>query len=880
MSDTDISKVSNDPNLAEFREKLRKISDSICKRFNDGALASELIHVHTKEIDQLLALAWCPFINQSNDDIALIAVGGYGREELFPHSDIDILVLLTNDYHEQHNDAITRFISFCWDIGLEIRHSVRTTDHCVVEAQKDVSTITNLIESRLITGITSLYEQLQACISPDQIWPSKVFFTAKLQEQQLRHHKYGDSAYSLEPNVKNGPGGLRDIHIITWVTKRHFGAENLHDLVTHGFLTQSEHSDLVTAQNFLWQVRFALHVLAGREEDRLLFDHQPSLAQMLGHKKSEHKRAVELFMMHYYRTIKEISRLNEMLLQHFSEAILYADEISELTTINHRFQERNGFIEVIHDNVFEHHPSAILEIFLILQQNPQLKGVRASTVRLIRQHRHLINEDFRNDLGNRALFMEIIRQPKGITHELRRMHNYGVLAAYLPSFASLVGQMQFDLFHIYTVDEHILAVVRNLRRFFVDEYKDELPLCSQIALSLPKPELLYLGGLFHDIGKGRGGDHSELGEKDAREFCQHHGLSNYDTDLVAWLVKNHLTMSMTAQRKDISDPETIAEFARIVGDQTRLDYIYLLTVGDIRGTNPKLWNNWRASLLQELYALTRRALFRGLDNPLNRESLIKHVKRLAKALLEANNISEELAERQWAHLEEEYFLRNSAEEVSWQTQALIKITDNSHVPFVMVSNIGQNNDTKIFTYSDPELVDPFAANTTALEKIGISIHDAAIYTTKDNHVINSYTILADTDHADSVAMSNEEIEDHLRKCLSTPTSKWAPIQRRQQRRLRAFNTPTRVNFSHDPKNSRTMMEVVTIDQPGILSRIAQTLTQHNITARIAKIVTLGEKVEDLFALEDENNEAITNEDLLATLKNEIINVLDEGKNQN
>ncbi len=879
MSDPAINQTHNHTNLTKFRDKLTGIRNLLHKRFYDGALASELVHVHAKEIDQLLALVWQQFIDQNSDDIALIAVGGYGRGELFPHSDIDILILLANNYHEQHNDTITHFISFCWDMGLEIGHSVRTVEHCIVEAKKDISTITNLIESRFITGTTSLFTQLQTSISSDHIWPNKVFFKAKLQEQQLRHRKYGDSAYNLEPNVKDGPGGLRDIHTIIWVTKRYFDAENFHDLVTHNFLTQTEHNDLVNAQNFLWQVRFALHILAGREEDRLLFDHQPDLAQTLGYKDDEHKHAVEILMMHYYRTIKELSRLNEMLLQHFSEAILYARSDSKVNTLNRHFQERDGFLEVVNDLVFKHHPSALLEIFLVLQQNPHLTGVRASTIRLIRQHCHLIDEGFRNNPDNRALFMEIMRQPQGLTHELRRMHNYGVLAAYLPSFSNLVGQMQFDLFHIYTVDEHILTVVRNLRRLFVEEHKKELPLCSQIASSLPKPEILYLAGLFHDIGKGRGGDHSKLGEKDAREFCLHHGLSNYDSEFVAWLVKNHLTMSMTAQRKDISDPDTIAEFAHIVGDQTHLDYLYLLTVGDIRGTNPKLWNNWRASLLQELYALTRRALFRGLDNPLDRESLIKHVKRLAKALLEANNVSEKLVNRQWSHLEDEYFLRNSAEEVAWQTQAMIKIVDNTHVPFVMVSNIGRNNDTKIFTYSDPRLIDPFAANTTALEKLGISIHDAAIYTTKDNYVINSYTILADDGHDDSVAMSNEEIEIHLKKSLSTPIDEWASIQRRQQRRLRAFNIPTRVTFSHDDQNNRTLMEVVTTDQPGILSRIAQTLTRHNITARIAKIATLGEKVEDIFALEDENDEAITDEKLLQTLRNEIIDSLDEERGQ-
>ncbi len=877
MSETLISTQHGAPCLAEFRNKLAAISRSMRARFDQGALASELVYVHAKEIDTLLCSTWSQFFSPDCSDISLLAVGGYGRGELLPHSDIDIMILLRDDYHNQHNSAIADFITFCWDIGLEVGHSVRTIEVCVSEASKDVTVITNIIESRLIIGPEALYNQLREAISPLRIWPSKAFFEAKLDEQRARHHKYGDSAYNLEPNIKDGPGGLRDIHMIVWTARRHFDAENLHDLVQHEFLTQTEYSDLVTAQNFLWQVRFALHLLSGRREDRLLFDHQPSLAEKLGYKDSAHKRAVELFMMHYYRTIKELSRLNEMLLQHFSEAILYAQQDSKITPINRRFQERNGFLEVVNNNVFARHPSALLELFLILQQNPKLTGVRAATIRLIRQNCYLIDKNFRADLANRSLFMEIIRQPQGVTHELRRMHNYGVLAAYLPSFANLVGQMQYDLFHIYTVDEHILAVVRNLRRFFVDKYANELPLCSQIAASLPKPEILYLGGLFHDIGKGRGGDHSELGEQDAREFCQHHGMSNYDTELVAWLVKNHLQMSMTAQRKDISDPDTISEFAKLVGDQTRLDYLYLLTVADIRGTNPKLWNSWRASLLQELYALTRRALFRGLDKPLDRKSLITHVKRLAKALLEANDISDAQTERQWSHMEDEYFLRNSAEEIAWQTEALIN-TDATDLPFVMVRKLGPHNDTKIFTYSDPKQSDPFAANTTALEKLGISVHDAAIYTTQDNHVINSYTVLSEGEHGNLVLLNSDEITAKLKQSLATPSTQLSAVTRRQQRRQRCFKVATEVSFSNDNSSGRTIMEVVSTDQPGILSRIAQILSQHKITVRVAKIVTLGEKVEDLFALVDQNNQALSDQALLDTLREEITSALDEERN--
>lgn len=860
--------------LGDYRNRLAGARRQLAERFDKGALASELVHTHAHNIDTLLQDIWRVFFSPDLRDIALLAVGGFGRGELLPHSDVDIMVLLENDYHEQYNDAITGFITFCWDVGLEVGHSVRTLEICLSEAANDVTVITNLMESRLLAGPPALYEELRQTIAPDRLWPSKQFFEAKLKEQTARHRRYGDSAYGLEPNVKDGPGSLRDIHMIAWVAKRHFGTDTLHELVAHQFLTQDEYDNLIACQNFLWQVRFALHHITGRREDRLLFDLQVRLAKQLGYQDQDHKRAVELFMMRYYRTIKELSRLNEMLLQHFNEAILYANQPSKVVVINRRFQARNGFIEVINDQVFKRYPPALLEIFLILQQRPELKGVRASTIRLIRQHCYLIDDQFRNNLANRSLFMEIIRQPHGVSHELRRMHNYGVLAAYLPAFASVVGQMQYDLFHIYTVDEHILTVVRNLRRFFTEAHSSELPLCSQLTATLPKPEILYLAGLFHDIGKGRGGDHSELGATDAREFCLHHGMSQYDADFVAWLVSNHLLMSMTAQRKDISDPDTVAEFAKIVGDQTHLDYLYLLTVGDIRGTNPSLWNSWRASLLQELYALTRRALFRGLDNPLDRKTLIKHVKRLARVLLASNHLTDQQIEQQWAAVEDEYFLRHSAEEVAWQTKALADVREED-LPVVMVSELGPNRGTKIFTYSRLDLTDPFAANTSALERLGISIHDAAIYTTRDNHVINSYTVLAD-DGADIVeSASVNEITATLKKSLQTPTAELSTVKRRQQRRLKHFRVPTQVNFSTDEQANRTMMEVITSDQSGILSRIALTLIKHHITVKFAKIATLGARVEDLFALVNPQGTAITDSAQLESLKRHIESALEE-----
>ena len=532
--------------LTAFRDALQSGVATLRQLFLDGTDAASLVRARSHTIDALVTRAWGLFMITADDGIALVAVGGYGRGELLPGSDIDLMILLESDDHEPHRIAIEGFLTLLWDIGLEVGHSVRNVVQCVDEARRDITVATNLMEARLLVGPETLFQAMRAATGPEQLWPIRDFFAAKLREQTARHHKYHDTAYKLEPNVKERPGGLRDIQMIGWVAKRHFGAETLAELVQHGFLTPAEYHDLIEGQNHLWRVRMALHLLSGRREDRLLFDHQRALAQQFGYRDEGPHLAVEQFMKRYYRTVMELNRLNEMLLQHFEEAILYADDSATPVAINKRFQARKGYLEVTYEKVFQHYPFALLELFLVLEQNPDLKGVRAATIRLVRDHRHLIDDEFRNDLRARSLFMEILRQPHGVNRALRRMNRYGILAAYLPLFGQIVGQMQYDLFHIYTVDEHTLFMVRNLRRFTVSNLAHEFPLCSRLMLNLPKTELLYLAGLFHDIAKGRGGDHSELGAKDAEAFCLHHGLSNYDAHLVSWLVQNHLIMSTTA----------------------------------------------------------------------------------------------------------------------------------------------------------------------------------------------------------------------------------------------------------------------------------------------------------------------------------------------
>jgi len=855
-----------------YRDALKKAHQTIEQRFIEGQQAAELVHLRADLIDQVLALAWRDYFHANDLDIALIAVGGYGRAELHPGSDIDILILLRNADHEHYREALELFIMFLWDIGLEVGQSVRSIQECIDTARDDITIATNLMEARHLIGPQDLFETMRQETGPANLWTSREFFEAKWQEQIKRHNKYDDSGYNLEPNIKEGPGGLRDIQMIGWVAKRHFNAETLYDLVKHNFLNEEEHLHLIAAQNFLWQVRFGLHIITKRHEDRLLFDYQRSLAEMLGYQDKNNTLAVEQFMKDYYRTIMELSLLNEMLLQLFQEAILYADEIGEPVTLNKRFQISKGFIEATNERIFKRYPFALLEIFLLIEQYPEIKGIRASTIRLIRSHRHLIDEAFRNDLRNRSLFMEIIRQPAGLTHELRRMNRYGILANYIPAFGKIVGLMQYDLFHIYTVDEHILMVVRNMRRMTLDMHAHELPFCSKLIKEIPKPELLYLAGIFHDIAKGRGGDHSKLGAADTTEFCQLHGLNNYDTKIVTWLVENHLIMSSTAQRKDISDPEVIAEFASVVGNSNRLDYLFLLTVADMRGTNHTIWNSWKASLLQELYDATRRAFRRGLENPLAQTEQCENNQQQALELLTAQHVPKNAIDKLWNSLSLEYFIRHSVDEIVWQTEAIIA-NAGREFPMILAQQRSQRGGTEIFIHM-PIASHLFAASTGIFERLGLNVADARIITSDKNYAFDTYILLEEDGEAISNNDRIKEIISRLKHELPQTDFTDKQINLRTARQLKHFNTRTRVNFNQDAPNHRTIMEIITADRPGLLSKVGLALMECDIHLQNAKITTIGERVEDVFFISDKDQQPIKDEALLDQLRNSIVTFLD------
>ena len=820
-------------------------------------------------VDQLLTLAWEHII--TNDEVALVAVGGYGRGELHPASDIDLLILIKSRRNKPANQSIEKFLVFLWDIGLEVGHSVRTIKDCINEAKNDITVATNLMESRLLAGNEAIYNEMCKQTGPRKIWPTKKFFEAKLREQIERHKKYDNSEHKLEPNIKEGPGGLRDIQVIGWVVKRHFGADTLKELVTHEFLTEDEYRILDAGQSLLWRIRYALHYITGHREDRLLFDYQRSVAELFGFRAQDNS-GVAQFMKMYYRTVREMNVLNEILLQHFQEAIIYAKRREKIKPINRRFQIRNNFLEATSNNVFKRYPFALLELFLLIQQNPAIEGVRASTIRLIRNHTNLIDREFRQDIRNRSLFMEIIRHPRHVGHELRRMHRYGILSKYLPAFGNIEGLMQFDLFHIYTVDEHILFVVRNLRLFSISEKAREYADYNKLLSTLPKPELLYLAGLFHDIAKGRNGDHSVLGAKDAIKFCKLHGLSDYDAKLVGWLVEHHLLMSKTAQRMDLSDPENITRFAEIMRDRNHLNYLYLLTVADIQGTNPALWNNWKEALLADLYQKTLLALRRGLENPIGKKARIEETKKAALELIKHKKKTTLDINLLWKSLGDDYFIRYSADEIAWHTETISKMTDMEK-PLIMVREQTARGGTEVFVYmKNRDKI--FAATTRTLDKLGFTIMDARIITAENDYTLDSYTILEKNGDIVMGKQRREELIKSLQHVLTTLDQFTGKITRIKSRQLKHIVIPTRITFTPDEKNNRNIMEVVTLDRPGILSRIGMALNFCGARLQGAKIATYGARVEDIFFITDRKNKIITDPIKFECLRNSISSSLD------
>jgi [protein-PII] uridylyltransferase len=840
--------------LRDFlRASAERADGRLAEQFWSGVDVVQLVHARAWFVEQLLLLAWeklVPF----REGVSLVAVGGFGRGELHPYSDVDLLILLADDLGDQlPRPEIEAFVQLLWDAGYYLGHSVRSVSECAEDAAADVLTTTTFMESRLLAGSRDLLEAMLDAISPDRIWSGREFFTAKFEEQQQRHARFHLTAYNLEPNIKEGPGGLRDIQMISWVTRRHFGARTLHGLVEHDFINEREHRDLVGGQRSLWRIRYALHLLAGRAEDRLLFDFQRQIAGRFGFADSETALAVEQFMQLYYRTVMRLERLNESLLQRFQEA-LSTDAEPAARSLNEEFRVRGGYLEPASDTVFVRRPAALMELFVILARDESLRGVTATTIRAIREHLYLVDEAFRQSAEVNGYFLDLLRQPQGVYTQLQRMNRYGLLAAFMPVFGNIVGRMQYDLFHVYTVDQHTLFVVRNLRRFAYGKYKERFPYARSVFKRIAKPELLYLAAIFHDIGKGRGGDHSVLGAEDAAEFCARLDIEPGEQEMVAWLVRQHLLMSQTAQRKDLSDPLNIQKFAEEVGNTRYLDHLYLLTVADIAGTSPKLWNNWKNKLLWDLYLAAGDALRRGLENPIKRATRIRETRAAALSRLLRRGVDPEAVNALWETLPEAAFWRLSPDQLEWTTETVVREPDaHDHIAVRPVQPHGVSE----LLVCVPDHDGLFAAITSVLDEMALDVMSARVLTTHDGRSYDLFQVM--DQHGEVI---NDIDAADLEKRLHIATSEErprAPVKRQMPRRLRHFTTPPEIHFTADPDAAGTVLHLRCNDQPGLLSRVAAAIYTQNVQVHNARIATFGERVEDTFLVSDTEHRPLTDE---------------------
>ena len=817
-----------------LRDRLKQGQLYLKQQFEADKDIVQLVKQRATYVDEAIQSLWVQNVDIC-EPICLLAVGGYGRGELHPYSDVDLLLLIDDSLSEQPLESISLFLTQLWDMGLEIGHSVRTLKQCQELAQHDITIATNLLETRLLSGSQKLFESLQKLTVTNKTWNEQHFYQQKMEEQRKRHLKHNNTANNLEPDIKESPGGLRDLHTISWIAQQHFSVSDVYGLNQKGFIENNEYQALEKAQRFLWRVRFGLHTIAGRKEEKLLIDHQRELAIMLGYYDDNNRLAVEHFMKDYYLCARHVQQMNELLIQVFEENIILSDSAQEILPINRRFQINNGYLETINSGIFAFYPYSMLELFLILQQNREIKGIRADTIRQLHAHLHLIDGIFRADIKNRSLFMDILHEGTGLTHALHKMNRIGILGAYIPEFGVIVGQMQHDLFHTYTVDQHTLFLVHNLRRFACEEYASEFPLCSEVFKQISKPAILYIAGLFHDIAKGRGGDHSILGVIDATNFCQNHSLSNYDTDLVAFLVRHHLTMSATAQRCDIHDPNVLKKFSRTVQSVERLNYLYLLTVADIRATNENLWNSWRDSLLKQLYHMARQYIEDTENAAKNMEQKSQQQRDLALSVLVDSTWDQKKVFDLWQYYDDDYFLRHSVDEIIRQTEQRLKQPNVDTL--IKTRHFDDDGTIEVFvlTKEQPGI---FSAIAAALERLQLNILDAKINTASNGDLLNTYIVNGPRPATDEIVNGISSQLSQIDKI--DLSSVYIP------RKMTFFKTAPVINYQNNKQKKYTILELYTHDRPGLISTVAEVFIDCNIQLLNAKLVTLVDQVEDVF----------------------------------
>jgi [protein-PII] uridylyltransferase len=857
-----------------MREQFRVGKAALLAHFRESRAtapaATNLLRTLARHVDQALLELWSHAGMPAS--AALLAVGGYGRGELFPYSDVDVLVLLpdaasdTGDAEQQAlHGTIADFITACWDIGLEIGSSVRTVAECLQESRADVTVQTALLESRLLCGSRKLFNGFRRVNA--EAMDARAFLRAKSFEMRQRQVKYEDTPYSLEPNCKESPGGLRDLQVLGWIARAAGLGRTWSEMAANGLLTAFEVKQLQRQEGTLKLIRARLHQVAGRREDRLVFDLQTAVAESFGYHGNTTMRASEMLMQRYYWAAKAVTQLNQVLLQNLEERI-NGSEDATMPALNERFLDRGGLLEVASDDLYLREPHAILETFLLYQTTPGLRGLSARTLRALYNVRNQMNGAFRKDPVNRARFMEILKAPEGQTHAFRLMNQTSVLGRYLWVFRRIVGRMQHDLFHVYTVDQHILMVLRNVRRFFIPEHAHEYPKCTALTANFDKPWVLYVAALFHDVAKGRGGDHSELGGAEVRRFCRDHGIEKADAELIEFLVRHHLTMSHVAQKEDLSDPHVISDFATLVGNPRRLTALYLLTVADIRGTSPKVWNAWKGKLLEDLFRLTARAL--GGD-ALAYEAEIGVRRKEARQILALHSALPGTETPLWKTLDMSYFARHDPNELAWHARSLWRHVETT-VPVVRArpSPLGEGLQVLVFSPDRPDL---FARICGYFDGAGFSIQDAKIHTTHAGYALDTFQVVNPAYEDDGPAGYRDLIalvENQAALALASEGPLPTPRSSRVSRRVKSFPVVPRVFLRPDERAQRWLLSIIASDRSGLLYSVARVLAQYRINLQLAKVSTLGERVEDTFLVD---GAALQNNRLQIQVETELLDAI-------
>ncbi|MBA2648717.1 MAG: [protein-PII] uridylyltransferase [Legionella sp.] len=824
----------------QIKQDIKHFKHELCVEFCQLANVVPITKKLCAYLDKILIQLFSKNKLDKNNQFCLLALGSYGRRELQLHSDIDLLLLHTPIVTPEQLQQAQCFIQDCWDIGLNIGHQTTTVSDCADLASNDLSVISNIMDMFHLCGSGTLMDELIYSTQELHMWPSLDFFYAKQQEQKKRYKKYGDTAYNLEPNVKFGVGGLRDLQTSLSIGKRHFNIKHLAGGISYGLITDKEYEELIYCQHFLWRVRFALHMLADKAEERLSFEYQIKLSTVFGYTDKPYSLGIEQFMKDYFKIIKRNKELNEILLQWFDETIAH-HETQKISPLDNEFQLSNKYIEVRHVHVFTQNPKSLLKLFLWIATHPEIEGVRANTIRLLRQSLYLMGNRFKTSSDTAQIFLSIFKEGNNPYKALQSMNQYGVLGHYIECFAAVTGQMQYDLFHIYTVDQHTLYVIRNISRFKQEKYRLQFPLCHKIMPDIKLPEILYLAALFHDIAKGRGGDHSELGALEAQQFAQRHALDEPSTDLLIWLVRNHLLMSQTAQRQDIYDPITINQFCQLLPQPNYLEYLYLLTVADICATNARLWNAWKDSLLKELYTAARYSLHKS-QGLMDEISLINIRKKYAMDILGSEGFLQKELYQLWDSFKGKYFLHESPEVIARHTRAILTCKE---FPLVMIMPHHSQGGTEVFIYM-PHCDERFTIATTVLSNHHVTIQEASISSCNNHFDLDIYIILDENNQAFLDTKRSTAIQQALKTRLANKTSLPNLSRKRVSTVFAHFKIPTQINYGEDTLNKHTRLFLVSNDRPGLLATISRIFLKEIIYLHNAKIGTAGERAEDMF----------------------------------